>query len=292
MIDAANPLRPTAEAALAAWAALVDADAEQVPRVREPEPPADHYGTTAAHFRPGGLDAHEWPLIEALARAEDTWLDIGAGGGRFAVPLARRVARVVAIEPSPAMRATLEGAAADAALANIDVHDARWPSVPPQSAWGLDADVALAAHVIYDIRAIGPFLDAMERHARRLCVIVVAEQGRGANVAPLFEAVHGEPQRTLPALREVVALLGALGRPCEVRLARREGVEPVLEREEAYEVARRLLWLRPGSPKDARMRALMEEWWGTAEGIALPGARRVVGVVSWRPGGGIPQGPI
>ena len=288
MPDASNPIRPDAEAALAAWAALVDADAAQVPRLREPEPPADHYAATAERFRPGALDSHEWPLIEALARAEDSWLDIGAGGGRFAVPLARRVARVVAVEPSPAMRAALQGTTAGAALANIEVHDARWPD----ATWRLDADVALAAHVIYDIRVIGPFIEAMERHARRLCVIVVAEQGRGGNVAPLFEAVHGEPQQTLPALREVVALLGALGRPCEVRLARRAGPEPVVEREEAFDHARRLLWLGAGSAKDARMQALMEAWWGTSAGIALPGTRRVVGVVTWTPHRDMPQRPI
>jgi len=275
-----NVLRPDAEAALAAWAALVDADAEQVPRIREPEPPADHYDNTAARFRPGNLEALELPALAALARPEDTWLDIGAGGGRFAVPLARRVARLVAIEPSPAMRGTLTMAVADAGLTNLEVHNTRWPD----PAWSIDADVAMAAHVIYDIRAIGPFIEAMERHARRLCVIVVAEAGRGANVARLFEAVHGEPQQTLPALREVVTLLGALGRTPEVHLARREGPEAVTEREDAYDMARRLLWLAHGSSKETRMRALMEEWWGRPDGIALPGARRIVGVVSWEPG--------
>src|SRR5688572_14051651 len=48
-----DALRPTAEAALAAWAARVDADREQVERAREVDDPADFYAPVAARFRPG-----------------------------------------------------------------------------------------------------------------------------------------------------------------------------------------------------------------------------------------------
>ncbi|MBM4411190.1 MAG: class I SAM-dependent methyltransferase [Chloroflexi bacterium] len=148
-------LRPSEADAIAAWAALVDADAAQVARVREPEPPGDFYAPMAERSRPGPRAALELPLLEAHARPDDTWLDIGAGGGRFAIPLSRRVARVVAIEPSEAMRATLASAATEAGRTNIEVHDPRWPA----AGWTTSADVSLAAHSIYDIREIAPFLD-------------------------------------------------------------------------------------------------------------------------------------
>ncbi|MEX2446104.1 MAG: methyltransferase domain-containing protein [Dehalococcoidia bacterium] len=278
-LDAATALRPTEADALTAWAALVDADAEQVPRVREPEPPADHYAGTAARFRPGHLEALELPVLESFAEPDDTWLDIGAGGGRFAVPLAARVARVVAVEPSESMQLTLAAAAADAGRENIELHDVRWPD----AGWTQDADVSLAAHALYDIREVGAFLDAMERHTRRLCIAVFGQQARGATLRPLFEAVHGEPLHTLPALREFVALLGARGRRAEVRTVGGGETTVLAPHEDAYAEARRLLWLAPDSEKDRRMRALMDEWWGTPAGIRMPAARPFIGIVSWTP---------
>ncbi len=273
-----NVLRPTEEEALAAWAALVAADAEQVARVREPEPPADHYGAIAHRFRPGALESLEWPVLDALIAPGETVLDIGAGGGRFAVPLAKKGCRVVAIEPSEAMRRTLAAAADEAGVA-VEVHGVRWPAAD----WRVDADVSLAAHACYDIAEIGPFLDAIERHTRRLCIGVFAQFGRGAALAPLFEAVHGEPMQTLPALKEFTALLGARNRRFEVRTVSKGVEEELTEREEAFELARRMLWLAPGGAKEQRMRELMEAWWGRPEGIALPVQRRFIGIVSWEP---------
>lgn len=273
-----NPLRPTEAEALEAWRALVAADAEQVPRLREPEPPRDHYADTAARFRAGVRPAPELPVLLDLAQPEDTWLDIGAGGGRLAVPLAAHVARVVAVEPSPSMRASLAEAVAEAGLTNIDVRDARWPD----AAWDEPADVAMAAHSLYDIGDIAPFLDGMERAARRQCVALLRPWARGTALAALFEAVHGEPMHTLPGLREFVALVGARGRDLEVRLAATEPEPTVRPRDAAFAEARRLLWLADGTAKEQRMRTLMEQWWGRPEGIAVPQAPSYIGVVSWR----------
>lgn len=273
-----GPLRPSEADAIAAWAALVDADAAQVARVREPEPPGDFYAPMAGRFRLGSRAALELPLLETHARPDDTWLDIGAGGGRFAIPLSRRVARVIAVEPSEAMRATLTSAATEAGRTNIEVHDRRWPAAD----WPASADVSLAAHSIYDIREIVPFLDAMERHSRRLCIAVLADQPRGAQLARLFEAVHGEPLATLPALREFIALLSARGRRFDVATVVGEPAT-VVPLDEAVAMARRLLWLAPGSEKERHMRSLIEEWWTAPGGIALPPARRFLGAVSWEP---------
>jgi SAM-dependent methyltransferase len=278
----AGALRPDEATALAAWAALVDADAEQVARVREPEPPRDHYAPTAERFRPGALSSAELPLLQALARPTDTWLDIGAGGGRFAVPLAAHVARVVAVEPSGAMRSTLATAAAEAGRTNIEVHDLRWPA----AGWTQDADVSLAAHCLYDIREAGPFLDAMEAHTRRLCVAVFRQFARGTQLARLFEAVHGEPLHTLPALREFVALLSARGRRVDLRTVP-DDAPTVVPRDRAFRETRRLLWLAEGSAKDAHMQELVQQWWTSPEGgtdsIVLPVASRFIGVVTWEP---------
>lgn len=274
-----NALRPTEAEALADWAALVAADREQVERLREDRPASsDYYAPIAGTFRAGVRENLEWPALEALVRPQDTVLDIGAGGGRFSVPLARTVRHVIAVEPSEAMRGTLAAAAEEAGV-SVDVRDGRWPD--PE--WAETVDVSLAAHVFYDIEDIGPFLDAMERHTRRTCVVMAGAQARGASLAPLWEAVHGEPMATLPALREFVALLGARGRRYEVRTAGRAEAAPPVAREDAYRQGRRLLWLAEGSEKERRMRALMDEWYGRGDRIALPESRPFIGIVSWEP---------
>jgi 2-polyprenyl-3-methyl-5-hydroxy-6-metoxy-1,4-benzoquinol methylase len=278
-----NPLRPAEDEALAAWAALVAADAAQVARVREPEPPADHYAAQARRFRPGVMESPELELVVKYARPDDVWLDIGAGGGRFAVPLAGKVARIIAVEPSESMRTTLQDAASAAGRTNIDIRPVRWP----QEGWNEQADVSLAAHVLYDISAIGPFLDAMERHTRRLCIVVMFQFARGWNLAPLFEAVHGEAVHLLPALKELVAVLGSRNRRYEVRTVTRPAATGPMPPDEAFELARRMLWLAPGSAKEGHMRTLMQRWWGTPDGIVMSpdASESFIGVVTWKPGG-------
>ncbi len=286
--ETASPLRPNEEQALAEWRRLVAADTEQVERLREHQPDADHYRPTAARFRAGGaLPALELPLLEQLVEPGETLLDIGAGGGRFAVPLAHRAARVIAIEPSEAMRATLTESAAEASVTNIELHNRRWPDVE----WSETADVSLASHVLYDITEPGAFLDAMERHSRRLCIVAVGETARGAQLAELWEAVHGEPLQTLPALRELLAVLGARRRRYELRIVVTPPAEPT-DADEAFEMARRLLWLARGSAKEARMRELVRERYGEPDGrVTLPAMRDFVGVVSWRPRSAAPARP-
>ncbi len=48
-----------------------------------------------------------------------TVLDIGAGGGQSALPLARYAAQVIGVEPEAAMRAVAEQAARDQGVANV-----------------------------------------------------------------------------------------------------------------------------------------------------------------------------
>jgi len=263
-----DPLRPDAAEALAAWAKRVRSNREQVDRVRE-VPDADFYAPVAAAFRPERTDADD-PLVAALASLAgpgDIVLDIGAGGGRYAVPLGRIAHSVIAVEPSPAMRDTLVAAAAEAGLRNVDIVAARWPmpEVPR-------ADLVLAANVLYDIEEVGPFLDGMEQSARRLCVAVLLELPPPFAVDALWPAVHGEPRASLPALPEFIALQLARGHVCEVRLLERP--PGPIDPDAFLARARRMLWVREGSDADHRLLAAI---------AARPGGGPAppVGVATW-----------
>ncbi len=74
--------------------------------------------------------------------------------------------------------------------------------------------------------------------------------------ARYWAPIHDEPRVPLPALGDMLTLLMCRGRLPEVRLVDRE--TPVYESFEAlHDRARRQLWLRPGSERDARLEALL-----------------------------------
>jgi SAM-dependent methyltransferase len=277
---APDALRPTADVALAAWAARVDADHEQVERCREVADPADFYAPVAQRFQ---ADPHRsedvLDLLLDHARPSDTWLDIGSGAGRYALPLALAVERVVAIDPSPSMLAGLGQGMREHGIENITPVEARWPATLPDLLPRID--VALMAHVGYDIREIGPFLDAAEAAAARLCVAVMGEGAMTTAASLFWGPVHGEPRVALPALPELLAVLIARGRLPEVRLAER-ATPTFASLDDLSMMARRLLWLRPRSDKDALLEALVRDRAiQRPDGWSLDLAPTRIGVVSW-----------
>lgn len=276
-----DSLRPEAAAALADWAARVQADREQVERCREVEDPADFYAPVVHRFRvdPHRTDDDVLAVLLEHARADEAWLDVGAGGGRYTLPIALRVRQVVAVEPSAAMADALRAGMAESGIGNIRVLRSRWPveSDPPA------ADVSLLAHLGYDIAEIGPFLDALEAAARRLCIAVMGESAM-TTVATLFwQGVHGEPRVRLPALPELLVLLLVRARLPEVRLVDRvpSSFESV---EEALAMARRQLWVREGSAKDAALQRLVRDHLLERDGrFTFDRHPSKIGIVTWSP---------
>jgi SAM-dependent methyltransferase len=261
----------------------VRADREQVERCREIEDPADFYAPLAQRFAqdPERSDDAALAALLELAREGDTWLDIGSGGGRYALPLARRVGHVIAVDPSPAMLAVLREGMARHAIGGIAIVEGRWPQLaPPRPA----ADVALMAHVGYDIEAIVPFVTAAEDSARRLCVAVMGEGAMTTAASLLWEPVHGEPRALLPALPEMISLLLALGRLPAVSLTQRPP-STTGSLEELVDLARRQLWVRPGSARDDRLIGLVGQYASQRDEVwALDWRSTRVGIVTWVPG--------
>jgi SAM-dependent methyltransferase len=272
-----------AEQLLADWAARVRGDREQVERCREVADPADFYAPVAERFRqdPGRTDDDVLEILRVLSRPEQTWLDIGAGGGRYALPLALRVRQVVAVEPSDSMIGVLRGGMTQHGIANIRVIQGRWPL--PDTDLRVAGDVSLMAHVGYDIERIGPFLDAAEDATRRLCIAVMGESAMTTAATLFWEGVHGEPRVRLPALPELTALLTARGRSPEVRSTHR--APPTFESvDEALGMARRQLWVRPGSQKDVRLTRLAQDALVANDGrYTFDPVPTPIGVVSWEP---------
>jgi CTP:molybdopterin cytidylyltransferase MocA/SAM-dependent methyltransferase len=265
-----------------AWCERVRANREQVERVREVPDGADFYAPVSGLFR-ANPDRSDDPVLAeliALAKPGETWIDIGAGAGRYALPIARAVGEVIAVEPSSSMRAALDEAIAADGLTNLRPMPDRWPMADPPA-----ADVALIAHVGYDIEAIGPFVGAMETTARRLCVAVLMERPPAAVADPFWPIVHGEPRLALPALPEFVELLRARGSEPVVTMTDRPP-RHFDERAQLEGALRRQLWIADGGEKERRFHEALEEL--AIEGpdgtFTLAGQEASgVGVVTWVP---------
>jgi hypothetical protein len=276
--SAGDALRPYWPEAVAEWARRVRADREQVERLGETETPEDFYAPIAAAFRadPRRTGDSVLDILRSLVSPEDTWLDIGAGGGRFSLPIALAATEVVAVEPSDGMLDVLREGMATHGISNIRIINERWPceSLP-------QADVALIAHVGNDIEDMEPFLDAMETSARRMCVAVNWFRSPRATIDALWSEIYGEPRATLPAMPEFLSLLLARGLIFDLRLTSRPTISYESEAD-ARRLVRRQLWLQEGSEKDQRLQRLLDEALTERDGrLALSWDPVMIGVVTW-----------
>jgi len=273
-------LRPDAAGALEAWRRRVSANREQAERLREGSPPRDFYAAVASDFRanPRRTDEPALELLRALVQPGETWLDIGAGGGRYALPLALLAKRVIAVEPSEGMRGVLQTGMAEHGISNIELVAERWPMRNAPT-----ADVALMAHIGYDLEEIGPFLDAVEASARRLCVAVLVTPSPPSPAEPFWPPIHGEARVSLPGLTEFLHLLLARGRLFELRLCARDPLAHA-DRDGPLRWLYQQLFVAPDTTKGQRLAALAREAITSRNGRwALSWSPVPVGIVSWRP---------
>jgi CTP:molybdopterin cytidylyltransferase MocA/precorrin-6B methylase 2 len=269
------------------WAARVRANREQVERIREVPDGTDFYAPVRSLFRadPTRTDDPILSVLLNLVRPGETWLDVGAGAGRFALPLARALdpsgGSVVAIDTSASILEALREIADDHGIENVRTVHTRWPPSDPAA---FTSDVALIAHVGYDIEEIGAFVDALETAARRLCVAVLMEEAPASAADPFWPLVHGEPRVALPALADFIELLRARGCKPDVT---RATIEPRrFEAREAIEgFARRQLWIDPAGLKEASFQAALEALIiRSVDGWAIGDRPPVkIGIVTWSP---------
>ncbi len=272
----ASILRPDPLELGLAWQSIVEEEYEQVESIREWQDD-DHYEPIAHHFTadPHRTDDEILNRLRDFATPETIWLDVGAGGGRNALPLALASRRVIAVEPSAGMRSVLAEQAKEHGIENIEVHDLSWPDGSER----LRADISLNSHVGYDIRNINAFVDGLELASRDLCISLLMDRAPSGGFVRLWEKVHGFKRQQLPAMREFVHLLLARGASPEIELFPRNFRR--WEEGDLLRSARQRLWLVEGSDKDHKLQQVLEE--ERAAGIDDYQQPTLIAMISWRP---------
>ena len=268
-----------------AWAQRVRENREQAERFRE-TPAPDFYAPVSSLFvaDPRRTDEPALAVLLASATQEQVWLDIGAGAGRYALPLALVVREVIAVEPSAGMRGALRTGMGEHGVSNVRVIAGSWPDSIERLGELPAADISLIAHVGYDIEAIGPFLEAMEAATGERCVAVLTDRSPASVADPFWPLVHGEERVPLPALPDLLEVLHSRGRETEVvRVDRRPRTFDSVPALTAF--LRRQLFIAEGGDKDLHFRAVMPDHIINRDGgwtLADPPAGSI-GIVTWGP---------
>ena len=105
------------------WRQMIISEHAQTDRIRGPRP-SDHWTQLAQNFKDDPHRTGDEMLDELRARVNhgETLIDVGAGGGRLALPLALTCSWVYAVEPSPSMCAVLRETADEHGIENVSVN--------------------------------------------------------------------------------------------------------------------------------------------------------------------------
>ena len=260
---------------------MIRAEHAQSDSMRKDEPrPEDSWANFAQQFRadPRRTDDLLVDHLRGQVTPDQIILDVGAGGGRLALPLALIAKQVVAVEPSPSMCRVLREAAAEFDVTNVEVVESGWLDAEVSR-----ADLAICAHVLYVIQEIEEFVRKLEEHASRVSVILFQAPPQ-SQIYPLWEPVHGVPRLPLPSLPEFLEVLHQLGVEPEIEVVHTERNRGFESMDAAREQLARRLYVMPDSPEMDRLEALLPQVLEERDGgFSIKGAIPLEPrVISWR----------
>lgn len=181
------------------WRHLVEEREREAPV----DPDQDFWASVAPRLRYDPEEAAKDPLLRVMEPYLDsrkTAIDVGAGGGRHAVPLADRLDWVTAVEPSEGMRAVIPH------RDNLTVVAADWHDADVAA-----ADLVVCAHVLYFVADPVPFIEKMEQVGRERVFVYMRDRDMIAPSEQLFETLAGRRRTRMPHLADLWNLLRSRG---------------------------------------------------------------------------------
>ncbi|MGH3827556.1 MAG: class I SAM-dependent methyltransferase [Pseudonocardiaceae bacterium] len=146
------------------------------------------------------------PSRRAAANAlptSGTVLDVGCGAGAASFPLTDRAERIIGVDASKEMLVAF-AAGADRLGADHEQICGQWPAVESESPI---ADVVVCHHVLYNIAAIVPFAQALDRHAQRRVVVEITDQHPQSTLNSMWLHFHGLVRPDTPTAAVLIETL-------------------------------------------------------------------------------------
>jgi SAM-dependent methyltransferase len=219
------------------------------------------------------------PLLEFVLQSIDsnvTVLDIGAGNGRWTIPLASCAKAVTAIEPDRDMvtvlRENMQTAGRDIRIitstweeASVEVHD-----------------IAVCAHAVYSSPDLALFIQKMEQYARKTCYLVMRLPPVDGIIGELSKEIYGLPYDSANA---VIAFNALYSMGIYTNVLIENEISPWINNtlEEAFLRAKRHLRLGSNSTYDSLIRdTLHKRLTPSNEGYIWPDGMRSA-LLWWSP---------
>jgi len=229
----------------------------------------DHRAPTFARSTSGRADQFLAVLAPYLS-ARKTLIDVGAGAGRHAAPLAGRLEWVTAVEPSEGMRAHMP------ALHNLTVVASAW-----EDAEVAPADLVICSHVLYGVADVVPFIEKMERSARERVFIMLREGPVPHPANELRDRMAGGPLPRIPRFSDLFMALIQLGIRPDVNFISYPVVNRYATFDEAVADARPLFgdgWDESGAREQLKQMLVRD-----GDELVYDSGLSVSGITHWQP---------
>ena len=261
------------------WRELVEAEHAQSDRMRQEAPPDDHWRPYVEQFRADPRRQDD-PLLNMLldkVMPHHTVIDVGAGAGRLAIPLALRCRHLVAVEPSQSMASVLLEEASNYGIDNVSLIQAGWEDAPVDP-----GDIVLCAHVLYTVRDIEPFVRKLEAHARDRVLVVLFNAPPQSQIYPIWKGVHGEERIPLPSLPQFEDVLRELRIDAHIKNLPAEPPRGFGSLDQARDLLSRRLYVAPGSRESGLLDNLLSNHLEEVDGtFQIKGAQPLVPALVW-----------
>lgn len=209
-------------------------------------------------------------VIEPFLSPRKTLIDVGAGAGRHATPLAERLEWVTAVEPSEGMRSRIPP------RENMTVIASTW-----EDAEVAPADFVICSHVLYAVAEPVPFLEKMNASARERAFVMMRESELPHPARIVRQKLMGGEGPRLPRFSELFMLLLQMGITPDVKFLSYPILTRYLDFDEALTDVRALFG--EGWDEAAGRAALEQVLVKDGDELWFDGGMVTSGVAHWKP---------
>jgi SAM-dependent methyltransferase len=199
------------------WADLLGAWAIP-PEILAQAPASPYVYLPEMHDAPAQpTDSPSRALALAALEPGGSVLDVGCGGGAASLALVPPAGTVTGVDESPVMLARFRSGCAERGVEHREVLG-WWPDVAEMAG---PADVVVCHHVAYNVPKLGPFVEALTKHARRRVVMEITGRHPVTMQAPLWKRFWGIDRPDGPGAADAADVLREVGIDPVVAVAER-----------------------------------------------------------------------